>query len=466
MVDNSKLEKYKRRLDMQHGFHNCSNKIWILWNNDITVDIIMDKEQHVHFKVTHNNGPGFFLTVVYAKCTEDLRTELWSDMKNILNYIQEPWGVFRDFNVITTSDEKKGGRCYIMEESLDFIECLNECGLQDAGFIGSIFTWCDNRDPPSTIWKRLDRMVYNSAWFDTLNATTVTHLSRACSDHAPLVVKINNETTQHIKYFKFLNFWTDHHEYIQTVQNAWEEEVIGNPINILHQKLKRTSNSPSTWSRQTFGDIFEEPKRLEAQLRILEDNCVKNNTPDNRCELSRCKAEFTRYLKIQNSMLRQKARIKWLDEGDSNTAYFHGIIKDNRRKLAIRKIKDDQNQWLEGNDAVVEGAIRFYQQLFTQDNRYDDFSSLNCLERCIFDEDNSMLTDLPSLQEAKNNVFSIDADSSLGPDGFSGCFYQKTWQVIGHDVHKVVAAFFNGATLPKFFSHTCLVMVPKVDHPQ
>lgn len=26
--------------------------------------------------------------------------------------------------------------------------------------------------------------------------------------------------------------------------------------------------------------------------------------------------------------------------------------------------------------------------------------------------------------------------------------------------------FFEGATLPKYFTHTCLVMVPKVDHPQ
>lgn len=79
-----------------------------------------------------------------------------------------------------------------MVESLDFIECLNECDLQDVGFIRSIFTWCDYRDPPTTIWMILDMMVYNTAWFDALNATTVTHLSRACSDHAPLIVKINN----------------------------------------------------------------------------------------------------------------------------------------------------------------------------------------------------------------------------------------------------------------------------------
>ncbi|XP_049391560.1 uncharacterized protein LOC125855975 [Solanum stenotomum] len=79
------------------------------------------------------------------------------------NNIQGIWGAIGYFNVITSIEEKKGGRSYRREEILDFLECLNDCGLQDAGYNGSIYTWCDNRDPPTTIWKRLDRLVYNSS---------------------------------------------------------------------------------------------------------------------------------------------------------------------------------------------------------------------------------------------------------------------------------------------------------------
>lgn len=116
-----------------------------------------------------------------------------------------------------------------------------------------------------------------------------------------------------------------------------------NPLYILHQELKSTSKALSIWSTHTFGDISEEPKKLEIQMRTLEENFLTVNNVDNRNELYKCRADYTRYLKLQDSILRQKARAKWIQEGDTNTAYFHAIIKDKRRRLSIKKITDEQD---------------------------------------------------------------------------------------------------------------------------
>ena len=62
---------------------------------------------------------------------------------------------------------------------------------------------------------------------------------------------------------------------------------------------KNTTKTLSIWSRNTSKDIYEEPKKLETLIRKLEDTCLTNNTPKNRCELSKCKAKFIKYLKIQ-----------------------------------------------------------------------------------------------------------------------------------------------------------------------
>ncbi|XP_070052092.1 uncharacterized protein LOC142178801 [Nicotiana tabacum] len=363
---------------MEKAYFNCSNKVWIFWTNDINITILQDKEQHVHIKAEHNNCPSFLLMIVYAKCTEELRRELWSDSKNLASTIKEPWGVIGDFNVITNREEKLGGRPHRLEKSLEFIECLNEYGLQDAGFAGAKVTCCDNRDPPLTIWKRLDKLVYNLDWFDNLNNTPVTHISRSCSDHVPLLVKLHHEYTQGTRYFKFLNLWTEHPEFKQTVQNSWNIFIHGNPLYILHQKIKNTTKALSTWSRATFGDIYEEPKRLKNFIRDLEEICMTNNTLENRSELSKSKVEFIRYLKIHDSILSQKARINWFNKGDANTAYFYATIKKKRRKLTIRRIQDGEGNWLEDCESIVEG-----------------------------DEDNIRISAIPTLQEVTKIVFPL-----------------------------------------------------------
>ncbi|KAL3361773.1 hypothetical protein AABB24_014579 [Solanum stoloniferum] len=129
---------------------------------------------------------------------------------------------------------------------------MEEAGIQDAGFMGNNYTWCNNRDAPNTIWKRLDRVLYNSEWFDLFNKTVVNHLAIASSDHAPLLVDFTNRVEEFQKYFKFLNIWTEHPEFLEVVRKEWVEECHGNPMWKLHRKLKKTTTALSRWSKVTY----------------------------------------------------------------------------------------------------------------------------------------------------------------------------------------------------------------------
>ena len=55
--------------------------------------------------------------------------------------------------------------------------------------------------------------------------------------------------------------------------------------------------------------------------------------------------------------------------------------------------------------------------------------------------------------------------STAGPDSMNGYFYQKCWRIIKNDLMGVVQAFFSGQMIPKYFSHSCIVFLPKFNNP-
>lgn len=54
---------------------------------------------------------------------------------------------------------------------------------------------------------------------------------------------------------------------------------------------------------------------------------------------------------------------------------------------------------------------------------------------------------------------------SLGLDGFSACFYQSYWPIIGAEVSKAVLQFLNEGVFDKEFNFTYIVLIPKVTNP-
>lgn len=42
-----------------------------------------------------------------------------------------------------------------------------------------------------------------------------------------------------------------------------------------------------------------------------------------------------------------------------------------------------------------------------------------------------------------------------------GGFFHSCWEIVGVDIVDIVKAFFNGQELPKFITHTNLVLLPK-----
>ena len=116
----------------------------------------------------------------------------------------------------------------------------------------------------------------------------------------------------------------------------------------------------------------------------------------------------------------QRSRDRKIKEGDRNTAYFHAVTNQRRRK--------NQLSILEGTDGsvystrvIIEVATNFYKNLFgyeTKPNIHldDQFWSE---EELVTEAENVLLERPFSEKEIEKTVMGSYANGAPGPDGFS-----------------------------------------------
>lgn len=59
----------------------------------------------------------------------------------------------------------------------------------------------------------------------------------------------------------------------------------------------------------------------------------------------------------------------------------------------------------------------------------------------------------------------MHSNKSLGPDGFSALFFQKTWHIIGSEVMEAVLVVLNNGEDLTDWNNTLLTLIPKVKDP-
>ena len=68
-------------------------------------------------------------------------------------------------------------------------------------------------------------------------------------------------------------------------------------------------------------------------------------------------------------------------------------------------------------------------------------------------------------EEIKQTFFSLNPNKAPGPDGFNGCFFRKTWHILGNVVIMAIKSFFQTGSLLKEVNATIIALIPKVPNP-
>lgn len=221
------------------------------------------------------------------------------------------------------------------------IEC---CDLHDIKIQSRSFTCYRSNGARK---RRIDRAIVNNKWLDRWQSCTL----RGFRDLSRIIVLsfwTPNKWIGGPKPFRFINAWATHPDFMGVVENSWKEEGLrGWGCYIFLEKLKRLKSALKSWNANTFGLMDSSIASLRDEIHNLDlvDDVFGLKEEEAR-KRSEATANLIWQLHNSKSLLAQKAKFRWLVEGDVNSKLFHKSIIARHRKNGLAGIEID-GAWVE-----------------------------------------------------------------------------------------------------------------------
>ncbi|KAL0416576.1 UNVERIFIED_CONTAM: hypothetical protein Slati_3489500 [Sesamum latifolium] len=332
-----------------------------------------------------------------------------------------------DFNVILHPNENQGGDMQRIGPMDDFNDMMLDTGLIDAGFERDSFNWTNKR-----VWRRLDRVLYSKEWAKILT-------SPEC--------------------YIFQDFQITTPSASKHPKSRTKSFVIEIPKHVAAPSLF-PPNSQAILGASYSGIWHDKQDATDPENKFDRDPSEAN-----LIALNKSNAVLVHALSLEVEYWKQNSNCKWLEAGERNTKYFHSLVK--KKKAKVHNPQNHRRKSRNTNlDQIRDSATSYFENLLSSNAAQSGTPDFPFQFSKISEEVGHNICSIPSKEDIKDTVFSIDKDSIAGADGFSLAFYQACWDFIARDIYDAVRDFFSGTLMPRSFKATTIVLIRKVDSAQ
>nr|GEU39994.1 hypothetical protein [Tanacetum cinerariifolium] len=296
--------------------------------------------------------------------------QLWSNL-DMHKYVVRgfPWVLMGDFNVALNLEVSFSSSLTLNSAMYDFKACVIKIEVMDFNVTGLHFTWNQKPKGGGGVLKKLNRI---------------------------MEVMKRHQNTQ-----------IDGHNMFKVVSKT---KLLKKPLRkLLHDQ----------------GNLYERVNKLRLELdevqKALDTNLAIPILHEEECVYVQA---FNEAKLDEERFLKQKAKVVWLEAGDTNSTYFHKTIKCRNQRSRIDSILNTNNVEVSGS-LVPDVFVSHYQQFLG--------SSTNCNilnEEGLFSNKvptgiaSNMVCDVTN-NETKAAMFDVSDDRAPGLNGYTSVFFKK-----------------------------------------
>ncbi|XP_062104006.1 uncharacterized protein LOC133815150 [Humulus lupulus] len=417
---------------MLSGWCFTSNSAWhdggriiVSWNPlSFTVNILKCSSQLIHlFVESVGNKASFYVTFLYGFNDEEGRRGLWRDLQELS--VMDSWIVLGDFNDILSKEERIGNRVRF-KSSLDFINCVGACQLEDVKYSGNFFTWSNKQQGEERIYSKIDRVLANQKWLDSFPNAEVFFQNEGLFDHTPAILTVYDVVLSGKKPFRYFRMWSSHPKSSEMVTKTWQQQVKGTKMYQLVTNLKSLKSIFKEINQLGFSDLHSAVIKAREHLDICQD--AMHSDPMNQAMQQQELEARNSYAKVHNayhSFLQQKAKLAWVKDGDDNSALFHRSIRERRAQNRVLSITNANGIRVDDPQQLTDAFLEFYKSLLgcKLERRKSVLAVVINTGPVVSSYQADMLLADFSFEEVKKAIFDIPGLKVPGLDGYSSYFF-------------------------------------------
>jgi hypothetical protein len=238
------------------------------------------------------------------------------------------------------------------------------------------------------------------------------------------------------------------------VTRAWRREEGGEVL----EKLNQIREDLEKWGRQMRSRFKKDIEQCRNELETMRGAGAFHE------EYITTRNKMSSLLAQEDAFWRQRAKIHWLQDGDSNTKFFHAMASAKKKRNMIMKLQAENGEWVEKQEELCSVAKNYFDTLFSGNTGISN-SILNYVPETITEDDNIMLLAPFKKEEFREALFQMNSNKSPGPDGLNPAFYKRFWDISGEEIFKTGVMWLEQGAFPLQVVETNIVLIPKKDNP-